>query len=325
MIIDAEFPTAREGVFVPPKFATPDQIIEIVQFCEDLGYNALWGTDFICPTPMYGIPEGEKPDWYEPLITIAFCAAHTKKIKLGTGLILAPFRNPVILAKQVATIDQFSKGRMILGLGLGMCRDEFEALNPRQPKAHRGNMMNELIDLLQRFFSDEEGVTHEGEYNAVKGVSLYPKPYQKELPIYVPVRSDDALERIAKHKLNVTGPVAILPQRLKELEPHLEEYGRTLKDMDIVAEGEVFFGRTREEAIAGYQKTRHGQFRLKRQPIESFLKQNFVGTMQDVLEGLSKVKEAGFNHFNLLHIPGDTIEARKDLLETFAKEIMPKL
>ena len=88
MKIDTEFPNAREGVFVPPGFATPDQIVEVVQFAEDLGYNALWATDFITPTPMYGIPPGEKPDWYEPLISIAYCAAFTKKIKLGTGLIL---------------------------------------------------------------------------------------------------------------------------------------------------------------------------------------------------------------------------------------------
>lgn len=325
MKIDTEFPNAREGVFVPPGFATPDQIVEVVKFCEDLGYHALWATDFITPTPMYGIPAGEKPDWYEPLISIAYCAAFTKRIKLGTGLILAPFREPVILAKQVAAIDQFSKGRMLLGLGLGMCRDEFEALNPRRPKAHRGNMMDEIIELLTRFFSDEESVTYEGEYNAVKGVSLYPKPLQKPLPMYVPLRAEAALGRIAQWGLGVTAPAAILPARLKALEPHLEAAGRTLRDLDAIAEGEVFLGRTREEAIANYQKTRHGQFRLKRQPLDQFLQQNYVGTVDDVLEGLLKLKAEGIEHFNLLHIPGDTIGARKELLQQFAEELMPKL
>ncbi|MGF7162856.1 alkanesulfonate monooxygenase SsuD/methylene tetrahydromethanopterin reductase-like flavin-dependent oxidoreductase (luciferase family) [Rhodoligotrophos appendicifer] len=325
MLIDTEFPNAREGVFVPPGFATPDEMIDIVKFCEDMGYNALWGTDFITPTPMYGIPEGEKPDWYEPLISIAFCAAHTSRIKLGTGLILAPFREPVILAKQVAAIDQFSKGRMLLGLGLGMCRDEFEALNPRRPKAHRGNMMEESIELLQRFFSDEPSVTHEGEYYAVKGVSLYPKPVQKPMPIYVPLRAEGALDRIARFGLGVTAPFAILPDRLKALEPHLEKYGRSRADVDAIAEAEVFFGKTREDAIARYQTTRHGQFRLKRQPLEAFLAHNFVGTVDDVLEGMMRVKEAGIEHFNILHVPGDTIAARKELLQTFSEEIMPKM
>lgn len=325
MKIDTEFPNAREGVFVPPGFATPDQIVEVVQFAEDLGYNALWATDFITPTPMYGIPAGEKPDWYEPLISIAYCAAVTKKIKLGTGLILAPFRDPVILAKQVAAIDRFSKGRMLLGLGLGFCRDEFEALNPRRPKAHRGNMMDEVIEMLNLFFSDEENVSYEGEYNAVKGISLYPKPVQRPFPMYVPLRAEQALDRIARWGLGVTAPAAILPARLKALEPHLEAAGRKRSDIDAIAEGEVFIGRTREEAIANYQKTRHSQFRLKRQPLEQFLQQNFVGTTGDVLEGLLKLKEAGVDHFNLLHLPGDTMQARKDLMQRFAEDVMPKL
>jgi alkanesulfonate monooxygenase SsuD/methylene tetrahydromethanopterin reductase-like flavin-dependent oxidoreductase (luciferase family) len=325
MKIDTEFPNAREGVFVPPGFATPDEIVEIVQFCEAMGYHGLWATDFITPTPMYGIPEGEKPDWFEPLISIAFCLAHTRKIKLGTGLILAPFREPVILAKQVAALDQFSNGRMFLGLGLGMCRDEFEALNPRRPKAHRGNMMDELIELLHRFFSDEQNVTFDGEFNAVAGVNLYPKPVQKPFPMYVPLRAEEALERIAKWGLGVTAPFAILPDRLKALEPHLHAAGRTLKDIDAVAEAEVFFGKTKEEAIEGYKKTRHGQFRLKRQPLESFLAQNFVGTVDDVVEGVLKVKEAGIDHFNILHVPGDTLSARKELLQQFSEEVMPKI
>lgn len=325
MKIDTEFPTCREGVFVPPGFATPEQIVEIVQLCEDLGYNALWGTDFISPTPMYGIPDGEKPDWFEPLISIAYCAARTKRIKLATGLILAPFRDPVILAKQVATIDQFSKGRMMLGLGLGMCRDEFEAINPRRPKAHRGNMMDECIELLQRFFSDEEKVTFDGEFNAVKGVSLYPKPVQRPLPMYVPIRAEEAMDRIAKWGLGVTAPWAILRGRLAALEPYLEKYGRSLADIDAVAEAEVCFGRTREEAIEKYKKTRHGQFRLKRQPLEDFLKSNFVGTVDDVIEGVSKVKESGIDHFTILHVPADTIAERKELLQTFADRVMPKL
>lgn len=325
MLIDTEFPNAREGVFVPSGYASPDEIVGIARFCEDLGYNALWATDFICPTPMYGIPEGEKPDWYEPLIAISFCAAHTKKIKFGTGLILAPFREPVILAKQVAAVDRFSNGRMLLGLGLGMCRDEFEALNPRRPKAHRGNMMDESIELLRRFFSQEESVTYEGEYYAVSKVSLYPKPLQDPLPMYVPLRAEAALDRIARWGLGVTAPVAVLGARLAALEPHLEKYGRKLSDIDAIAEGEVYLAATREQAITGYRNTRHGQFRLKRQPLEDFLKHNFVGTVDDVTEGMIKLKERGIKHFNLLHIPGDTIQTRKDLLQKFAEEIMPKI
>jgi probable F420-dependent oxidoreductase len=324
MKFDCEFPTCREGVFVPQDFATPEQIVEIVKFAEGLGFDALWGTDFISPTPMYGIPAEEKPAWYEPLISIAFCAANTHRIRLGTGVILAPFRDPVILAKQVAALDQFSKGRIFLGLGLGMCRDEFEAINPRRPKAHRGNMMDECIELLQHFFGDEPSVTYEGEFYAVKGVSLYPKPVQRPLPMYVPLRAEAALDRIARFGLGVTAPVAVLFERLRALELLLEQHGRKLADIDAVAEGEVFFGKTREQAVTGYQNTRHGQFRLKRQPLDKFLQQNYVGTVNDVVEGIGKLAEKGITHFNILHVPGDTLEARRDLMQQFAEEVMPK-
>ena len=325
MRFDVEFPNARESVFVPPGFVSPDQMIEVVQWAEKLGYWAVWATDFITPTPMYGIPAGEKPDWYEPLISIAFCAAHTKKIMLGTGLILAPFRDPVILAKQVATIDQFSKGRMLLGLGLGMCRDEFEALMPRKAKAHRGNMMDELIELTTRLCSEEKDVSYEGKYNAIKGVNLYPKPYQKHLPIYVPCRAEDAYERIAKWGLGVTGPGSAIRKHMDALKPLLEKNGRKLSDIDFIAEGEVFFGKSREEAAARYAKTRHGQFRLKKQPLEQFLAGNWVGTVDEIVEKMSKLKAQGLTHFNVLHVPADSLAERKELMQRFAEDVMPKL
>jgi len=325
MRFDVEFPNAREGVFVPPGFVTPEQMIEVVQFAEKLGFWAVWATDFVTPTPMYGIPQGEKPDWYEPLISIAFCAAHTKKINLGTGLLLAPLRDPVILAKEVATLDQFSKGRMLLGLGLGMCRDEFEALMPRKQKAHRGNMMDELIDLTSRLLSDEKDVMFDGEYNAVTGVSLYPKPYQKKLPIYVPCRATDAYERIAKWGLNITAPAPSLTKHLGALKPLFEKHGRKITDIDVIAEGEIYFGKDRQDAASRYAKTRHGQFRLKRQPLESFLEGNWVGSADEIVEKMSKLKAQGFTHFNILHVPADTLAERKELMQRFAEDIMPKL
>jgi alkanesulfonate monooxygenase SsuD/methylene tetrahydromethanopterin reductase-like flavin-dependent oxidoreductase (luciferase family) len=325
MRFDVEFPNAREGVFVPPGYASPDQIIDIVKHAEDLGYWAVWATDFITPTPQYGIPEGERPDWYEPLISIAFCAAHTKTIKLGTLLILAPFRGPVILAKEVATIDHFSHGRMLLGLGLGMCRDEFDALMPRHGKAHRGNMMDECIELVTRLCSDEKDVSFEGTYNAVKGANLFPKPVQNPLPIYVPCRATDSYERIAKWGLNITAPGFMLRKHMDALSPLLEANGRKLSDIDIIAEGEVFFGKSRDDAAARYAKTRHGQFRLKRQPLEAFLEQNWVGTVDEIIDKMSKLKEQGLTHFNILHVPADSIAERKELMQRFAEEVMPAL
>ena len=125
---DIEIPNCREGVFVPPGFATPEQIIECVQAAERLGYHAVWATDFMSASPSSGVPSDESPAWYEPIVTLSYAAAVTSRIKLGTGVVVLPYRDPVILAKQAATLDRLSQGRFLLGLGLGAWRDEFQAI-----------------------------------------------------------------------------------------------------------------------------------------------------------------------------------------------------
>jgi len=214
---------------------------------------------------------------------------------------------------------------MLLGLGLGMCRDEFEALMPRKAKAHRGTMMDELIELTSRLLSDETDIKFDGKYNAISGVSLYPKPYQNKLPIYVPCRAPDAYERVAKWGLNITVQSAILPKHLEALKPIFEKYGRTLSEIDIIAEGEVFFGKNRQDAAARYAKTRHGQFRLKKQPLDAFLDANWVGSTDEIIEKMSKLKAQGLSHFNILHVPADSLAERKELMQRFAEEVIPKL
>ena len=112
---DIEIPTCREGVFVPCEFAAPDDVIECVKLAERFGYEAVWATDFLTPTPESGVSAAERPRWYEPMITLAYAAAETHRIKLGTGVIILPYRDPVILAKQAATLDRLSKGRFCSG------------------------------------------------------------------------------------------------------------------------------------------------------------------------------------------------------------------
>ena len=80
---DIEIPNCREGVFVPPGFATPEQIIECVQSAERLGYHAVWATDFVSASPSSGVPSDESPAWYEPIVTLSYAAAVTSRIKLG--------------------------------------------------------------------------------------------------------------------------------------------------------------------------------------------------------------------------------------------------
>jgi len=95
-------PNCREGIFYPIPIADPQEIIKLTQLAERLGYDSVWGTDFITPIPRMGIPDTPQPNWYELLITLAYLAAATQRIQLGAGVVLLPYRDPIILAKQAA-------------------------------------------------------------------------------------------------------------------------------------------------------------------------------------------------------------------------------
>ena len=196
---DIEIPTCREGVFVPCGFAAPDDVIECVRLAERLGYEAVWATDFLTPTAESGVSATERPSWYEPMITLAYAAAETRRIRLGTGVVVLPYRDPVILAKQAATLDRLSKGRFLLGLGLGAWRAEFRAVAAWRGRAHRGNMAAEFTEVLRRLLDRDAGpVTFDGEYVGIRDVALDPKPIQQPLPFCMVGRNDDALDRIAR-------------------------------------------------------------------------------------------------------------------------------
>src|SRR5437879_6539688 len=83
MKFDIEIPTCREGVFVPIGFAGPADIVKTVEAAERLGFDAVWATDFLTPTPEYRIPDAAPPNWYEPMVALAYCAARTRAMKLG--------------------------------------------------------------------------------------------------------------------------------------------------------------------------------------------------------------------------------------------------
>ena len=327
MKFDVELPTSREGIFVPVPFAGPKEIIRVLQESERLGFNAVWGTDFMTRTRgMGGIPDDQPPNWYELLMVLSYAAAVTQRIKLATGVILLPYRDPIILAKQLATLDHFSNGRLIVGLGLGFARDEFESIRPRAKKAHRGRMMDEKMEALKLLLSrGSEEVSYKGEYVEFQGVNLNPKPVQDPLPVYAPGRNPAALRRIARWGDGLLIPAAGGRGPVDDILPLLEEQGRSISDIDVVAEAELCLAKTHEEAVKKYRESRMGQFRLSKVPdLDKLVSMNWIGTPEEVTEKIAKVKDQGVTHFNALHIAGDTVEEMLEQMQTFAGEVMSK-
>ena len=324
---DIEIPTCREGIFVPVRFAGPEGIAQTVLRAEEWGFNAVWATDFLNPTPGFGIPEEQPPNWYEPLISLAALAGRTARIKLGTGVLMLPFRDPVVLAKQAATLDHFSGGRLLLGLGLGAFRDEFDAVRAGQRRAHRGRMMSEHLEVLHHLLNGpDEAFHYAGRYVEVQGVRLHPRPRQNPLPIYLPARNEAAYARIARYGHGLMVPGAAAAAHLEAMAPHLEECGRSLDGLDVVAEGELRLASSVKEAVQGYLSSRMGWHRSAGHsvPIEKLVAAQWIGTPASVAEKLCRIaSETGITHFNVLHIAADSLAERLEQMQRFAEEVMP--
>ena len=175
-------PNAREGVFYPPGFCNASQLVELTLLAESLGFDSIWATDFMSPVPEIGIPAGRNPAWYELMVTLSYLAGVTERIKLGAGVAVLPFRDPIVLAKQAATLDHFSGGRFILGAGAGVFKTELRAIQGRLQKPHRGRMLDEHLQALNLLLNTEGRVSFSGEYYQFTNVELDPKPVQKPHP-----------------------------------------------------------------------------------------------------------------------------------------------
>ena len=139
---------------VPIPFSDPEVIIKIAQHAERLGYHSVWGNDHMTTQHYVRAEFPVAPRFWEPLVTYAFVAANTTTLRFGTGILVLPMRRDiVVVAKQIATLDHFSGGRLEIGVGVGAYREEFEALWP-DAEVHRGDMVEEGVKALQLLFSE---------------------------------------------------------------------------------------------------------------------------------------------------------------------------
>src|ERR671915_41256 len=131
MRVSVQLPTCTEGLVNPIPFAAaPADFIRLAQEAERLGYDGVWGNDHVTAAPYVRKHWSAPPNFYEVLVTLATVGAHTSRVHLGTAVIVLPLRDPVLLAKQVATLDRMTGGGRIPGVGLGAHPEEVEAPGP---------------------------------------------------------------------------------------------------------------------------------------------------------------------------------------------------
>ncbi|MFN0070162.1 MAG: LLM class flavin-dependent oxidoreductase [Chloroflexota bacterium] len=162
---------------------TPETVLQCARLAEDAGAHSLWTIDRLT----FGNQE--------PLLALAAAAALTTRVRLGTSVLLGTLRGPAMLAKEIATLDQISGGRVILGLGVGSRADDFEGAGV--PFEHRGKRAEELIDILRLAWSGEP-VCYSGQCYSMDVGPIGPQPVQAHVPIWIGGSADAALRRVGR-------------------------------------------------------------------------------------------------------------------------------
>jgi probable F420-dependent oxidoreductase len=162
--------------------AGPEAAAQVATLAERLGYDSLWA--------------GEHVVVLDPLVALAHLAAHTERIRLGTGVIILPQRNPVVLAKQVASLDVLSRGRLILGIGVAYLEPEMTAIGV--PMAGRGARADEYLAAMRSLWDDDRPA-FDGDHVRFEGVDAHPRPVQRPLPVVVGGHTRAAHRRAARH------------------------------------------------------------------------------------------------------------------------------
>ncbi|HYL51067.1 MAG TPA: TIGR03619 family F420-dependent LLM class oxidoreductase [Acidimicrobiia bacterium] len=174
--------------------SAPDGLVAAARAAEAAGFDSVWaGEHVVLPDPQVPpSPMAPQDPALDPLLALAWAAAHTSTIRLATGIMILPQRNPVVLAKQVASLDVLSGGRMVLGVGVGYLEPEFRAIGV--DFEHRGAVTDEHLDAMQHLWCDEHPEFH-GRIVDFAGIDAYPRPVQRPIPIVVGGHTQRAYQR----------------------------------------------------------------------------------------------------------------------------------
>ncbi len=198
------------GIALPifGKYAGREEIMEAALAAEALGYDSIWVSDHVVVPDSHNV-FGDV--FFDPLISLGFIASATSRIELGTSVIVLPYRNPLVLAKSVSSLDALSGGRVVLGVGSGWLKGEFDALGV--DFARRGQMTDEYIEIMKELWTSDSP-SHEGEYFSFTGIRFEPKPVRKpHPPVWVGGESRRSIERAVTHG-DGWHPVGLGPEEL---------------------------------------------------------------------------------------------------------------
>lgn len=179
--------------------SNPEVAARVAQAAEAAGFESVWtGEHVVLPDPQ-AAPSPLPPlhPLLDPAVALAFIAAHTKKVRLGTGIIILPQRNPLVLAKELASVDVVSGGRLIFGLGIGYLKAEFDALGA--PFGQKGPRSMEYLQAMKAVWT-QENPSYQGQFVSFSAIQARPQPVQKpHPPVVIGGHTKEAFQRAVEH------------------------------------------------------------------------------------------------------------------------------
>ena len=321
--------------------ATPESLARWTALAESLGYHLAMACDHIAVTRDIGARY--PAPLYDPFTTLAWLAGKTQKIALGTTVIILPYRDPMLMARMVASLDQFSGGRFIFGIGAGWSELEFQALNI--PFHRRGAMTDEYLAAMKVLWA-EDVATFDGEFTKVTAAHIGIKPVQKPHPrMWMTANGDGMVRRIARMGyvwyLNPHADFDTLARQVELYKAVRDESGFGPVET-LPMSRETCVAETRQKAQDTARPFLEGKYKVyaqwgqdKAMPGEEDFTQSFdelsrgrfiVGSPDDVIADLTKFQDIGVTHASLrLGWPGTPKSIVEGAMRLAAKEVLPAM
>jgi probable F420-dependent oxidoreductase len=336
--------------------SSPAAIVKAAQAAEGLGFDIVWVYDHIAWSRKQdrthisvgsveaveeALAKGDyAPDFYESITTMAYLAGQTKSVKIGVAVLCLPYRHPVTVAKQLATLDVLSGGRLVLGMGSGALKTtgsmDFEAVGvPRTEKYERAY---EYTDVVRKVWTEDQP-SYEGRFVSFPPIEVYPKPLQKPYPpLWIaakwerPDKSDGSgvsrgMEIVAEFGDGwfIGGRNAgAYPEALDDMKELARTKGRGDVDFALVKEVSACIGRTSEDAQNASRRTLEasvGHFSA-RKTLQDAISGTFVGSPEELRDRVGHFVKGGVNHFELKFMY-QSVDHLIDQMSLWSEEIAP--
>jgi probable F420-dependent oxidoreductase len=295
--------------------ADPPTILHLAGLAESAGFESIWVADHVVFPVRFKseYPYSAKGDFpstlsdplLEPIATLGVLAGATKRVKLGTAVLIIPYRNPIVTARQLVTLDQFSGGRVILGAGVGWLEEEFEALDTFEFK-RRGKVTDEYLAIFKAISTGGE-VGFQGETYSFDAVFSSPGSVQRpHPPVLIGGIADPALKRVARLGngwLAVAAPPDLLTESLAKLRRFTEEAGRKFEEISLSYKIFLNIG-----------EAKRGRFGV-REP--------GTGTLDEIVGDIQSLRAMGFSRI-IVRCRGRTKDELTRQIGRFVDEIAPK-